>query len=71
MRTSLHTLRQMARARATSVRPSSMTNALSVPMRVLFPPARTKTVTSVEGPGIPAIILGRSYWAHDTRKTSG
>src|SRR5216683_7176048 len=52
MRTSEARPRASSSARASSVRPSSGTKALSTPIRVLLPPARMKAVTSG---------MGRSY----------
>src|ERR1051326_628647 len=46
MRTSEVTARVTLSARANRVRPSNVTKALSVPMRVLLPPARMKAATS-------------------------
>src|SRR5215472_16248366 len=52
--------------RASSVRPFSITKALSVPIRVLFPPARMNAVTSATD-----VVMRRSYTARIFRpKTS-
>src|ERR1700722_2556087 len=57
MRTSALTERHKSSARASRVRPSNSTNALSVRIRVLLPPARIEEVTSETG----KFPIGESY----------
>src|SRR5689334_12484019 len=65
IRTSEVTERDTARARANRVRPSNVTKALSVPMRVLLPPARINAAQPECG------SMRRSYNGRGMRQLAG